>query len=40
MAFAIPFADQELSGYLGGNAGVISTAEDMANYLILHTNEG
>jgi CubicO group peptidase (beta-lactamase class C family) len=40
MAFAIPFATQELSGYLGGNAGVISTAEDMAKYLILYTNEG
>jgi CubicO group peptidase (beta-lactamase class C family) len=40
MAFAIPFAAQELSGYLGGNAGVISTAEDMAKYLILHSNEG
>ncbi|UBF24334.1 beta-lactamase family protein [Kovacikia minuta CCNUW1] len=40
MAFAIPFAAPELSGYLGGNAGVISTAEDMAKYLILHTNKG
>lgn len=40
MAFAIPFTAPELSGYLGGNAGVISTAEDMAKYLILHTNEG
>jgi CubicO group peptidase (beta-lactamase class C family) len=40
MAFAIPVAAQELSGYLGGNAGVISTAEDMAKYLILHTNGG
>jgi CubicO group peptidase (beta-lactamase class C family) len=40
MAFAIPFAAQELSGYLGGNAGVISTAEDMAKYLILHSNGG
>lgn len=40
MAFAIPFAAQELSGYLGGNAGIISTAEDMAKYLILHSNEG
>jgi CubicO group peptidase (beta-lactamase class C family) len=40
MAFAIPFAAQELSGYLGGNAGVISTAEDMAKYLILQSNEG
>jgi CubicO group peptidase (beta-lactamase class C family) len=40
MAFAIPFVAQELSGYLGGNAGVISTAEDMAKYLILHSNGG
>lgn len=40
MAFAIPFAAQELSGYLGGNAGVISTAEDMAKVLILHSNGG
>lgn len=40
MAFAIPFAAQELSGYLGGNAGVVSTAEDMAKYLILYSNEG
>jgi CubicO group peptidase (beta-lactamase class C family) len=38
MAFAIPFTAQELSGYLGGNAGVVSTAEDMAKYLILHSN--
>lgn len=40
MAFAIPFAAQELSGYLGGNAGVTSTAEDMAKYLILHSSRG
>jgi hypothetical protein len=40
MAFAIPFAAQELSGYLGGNAGAISTAEDMAKFLILQSNEG
>jgi hypothetical protein len=40
IAFAIPFAAQELSGYLGGNAGVASTAEDMAKYLILHSNQG
>ena len=40
MAFAIPFAAQELSSYLGGNAGVISTAEDMAKYLILQSNKG
>jgi CubicO group peptidase (beta-lactamase class C family) len=40
MAFAVPFAFPELSGYLGGNGGIISTAEDMANYLILHSNGG
>jgi CubicO group peptidase (beta-lactamase class C family) len=40
MAFAIPFAAQELSGYLGSNAGIISTADDMAKYLILHSNGG
>lgn len=39
MAFAIPVEAQELSGYLGGNAGVISTAEDMAKYLMLHSNQ-
>ena len=40
MAFAIPFTARELSGYLGGNAGVISIVEDMAKYLILHSNGG
>ncbi len=40
MAFAIPFAYPELSGYLGGNAGIVSTAEDIAKYLILHSNDG
>ncbi len=40
MAFAIPFAYPELSGYLGGNSGIISTAQDMANYLIMHSNGG
>ncbi|MBD2067724.1 beta-lactamase family protein [Leptolyngbya sp. FACHB-671] len=40
MAFAIPFAYPELSGYLGGSAGIISTAEDMAKYLILQNHAG
>jgi CubicO group peptidase (beta-lactamase class C family) len=40
MAFGIPVATPELSGYLGGSSGVISTAEDMAHYLILQTNAG
>ncbi|MCC6456702.1 MAG: beta-lactamase family protein [Caldilineaceae bacterium] len=40
MAFGIPIATQEMSGFLGGSGGVISTAEDMANYLIMQNNGG
>jgi CubicO group peptidase (beta-lactamase class C family) len=40
MAYGIPFAEAELSGYLGGSSGVISTAADIANYLIMQTNGG
>ncbi|MBD1997871.1 beta-lactamase family protein [Leptolyngbya sp. FACHB-541] len=40
MTFAVLFAYPELSAYLGGNAGIISTAEDMAKYLILQSHEG
>ncbi|WP_445171121.1 serine hydrolase domain-containing protein [Microcoleus sp.] len=40
MAFGLPFASPEVSGYLSGSSGVISTAEDMANYLIFQTNSG
>ncbi len=40
MAFGIPFAYPEMSGYLSGSSGVISSAEDMANYLIFQTNGG
>lgn len=40
LAFGVPIPRDELDGYLGGSGGVISTAEDMANYLILHTNDG
>jgi CubicO group peptidase (beta-lactamase class C family) len=40
MAFGLPFAYPEMSGYLSGSSGIISTAEDMANYLIFQTNSG
>jgi CubicO group peptidase (beta-lactamase class C family) len=40
MAFGLPFAYPEMSGYVGGSSGVISTAEDMANYLIFQSNSG
>src|SRR4028119_81056 len=40
MAFGLPFTYPEISGYLSGSSGVISTAEDMANYLIFQTNSG
>lgn len=40
MAFGIPFVAPEMKGFLGGSGGVISTAKDMANFLILQTNGG
>lgn len=40
LAFGVPIPHQELDGYLGGSGGVISTAEDMANYLIMQNNGG
>jgi CubicO group peptidase (beta-lactamase class C family) len=40
MGFGIPFAYPEMSGYLSGSSGIISTAEDMANYLIFQANSG
>lgn len=40
VAFGIPFPYPEADGYLGGSGGVISTAEDMANYLILQNSAG
>ncbi len=38
--FGVPVAYPEADGYLGGSGGVISTAEDMAHYLIAQTNGG
>ena len=40
MAFGLPLAYPEMSGYLSGSTGIVSTAEDMANYLIFQTNSG
>jgi CubicO group peptidase (beta-lactamase class C family) len=40
MAFGVPVPTQEMSGFLGGSGGVISTAEDMANTLIMQSNGG
>ena len=40
VAFGLPFAYPEMSGVLGGSGGVISTAEDMAHYLIMQNNKG
>ncbi|MCE7984452.1 MAG: class A beta-lactamase-related serine hydrolase [Caldilinea sp. CFX5] len=40
LAFGTPIASGEETGYLGGSAGVISTAADMAHYLLMHNNAG
>jgi CubicO group peptidase (beta-lactamase class C family) len=40
LIFGRPWAWQEMSGYLAGAAGVISTAEDLAHLLIMQTNGG
>jgi CubicO group peptidase (beta-lactamase class C family) len=40
LAFGLPIASTEERGYLGGSSGVISTATDLAHYLIMHNNGG
>jgi CubicO group peptidase (beta-lactamase class C family) len=40
MGFGLPLAYPEMSGYLSGSSGIISTAEDLVNYLIFQTNSG
>lgn len=40
MAFGIPFTAPEMMGFLGGSGGMISTAQDLAHFLIMQTNEG
>jgi CubicO group peptidase (beta-lactamase class C family) len=40
LAFGVPVARRELDGYLGGSGGVISTARDMATWLIAQNQGG
>lgn len=40
LVFGVPVARPELDGYLGGSGGVISTARDMANWLIVQSTGG
>lgn len=40
LAYGIPIPRDEPVGFLGGSGGVISTAEDMAKFLIMQLNDG
>ncbi len=40
LAFGLPISSGEENGFLGGSGGVVSTAEDMAHYLVMQSNEG
>ncbi len=40
MAFGFPIPCAEMRGYLGGSGGVVSTAQDMARYLIFQNGDG
>ncbi len=40
LIYGMPLAAPELSGFLGGSGGVVSTATDMAHYLIAQNNGG
>lgn len=40
MAFGIPVGTDEMPGYLGGSSGTISTAADMARYMLFQQNGG
>jgi CubicO group peptidase (beta-lactamase class C family) len=40
LAFGIPIAWEASNGYLGGSGGVISTAQDMARWLIMQSERG
>jgi CubicO group peptidase (beta-lactamase class C family) len=40
LAFGVPIPRGEMNGFLGGSSGVISTAEDMANYLVMQNSGG
>ena len=40
IAYGMPLALPELAGFLGGSGGVVSTASDMAHYLIAQNSRG
>jgi CubicO group peptidase (beta-lactamase class C family) len=40
VAFGLPIARKELDGYLGGSGGVISTARDLANWMVMQVQDG
>ncbi|MEX5719571.1 serine hydrolase domain-containing protein [Geodermatophilus maliterrae] len=40
LAFGVPVPRDELDGYVGGSAGVLSTARDIANWLVVQQNDG
>jgi CubicO group peptidase (beta-lactamase class C family) len=40
LAYGVMIPAAELSGYIGGSGGVITSAQDMANYLIMQSNGG
>src|SRR5215213_5514175 len=40
LAFGVPIPHGEMDGFLGGSGGVISTAHDMANYLVMQNSGG
>lgn len=40
IAYGVPLATHELTGFVGGSGGVVSTASDMAHYLIAQSSHG
>jgi CubicO group peptidase (beta-lactamase class C family) len=40
LAFGVSISRGEMDGFLGGSGGVISSAEDMANYLVMQNGGG
>jgi CubicO group peptidase (beta-lactamase class C family) len=40
LAFGVPIRRGEMDGFVGGSGGVISTANDMANYLVMQNSGG
>ena len=40
LAYTLPLASGEETGFMGGSSGIVTTAEDMAHYLIMQNNAG